>query len=46
MHIREKQQFENYDFYALFISYLLHPIPLNLHKFETDIHVPTEETLT
>ena len=44
MHIREKQQFENYDFYALFMSYLLHLIPLNLNKFEIDI--PTEETLS
>ena len=37
MHIREKQQFENYHFQTFFrLSYLLHPISLNLNKFETD----------
>ena len=42
MHIREKKQFENYHFKTFFrLSYLLHPIPLNLNKFETD--TPTEE---
>ena len=42
MHIREKQQFENYHFQTFFrLSYLLHPISLNLNKFETD--TPTEE---
>ena len=45
MNIREKQQFENYHFQTFFrLSYLLHPISLNLNKFETD--TPTEETLT
>ena len=45
MHIREKKQFENYNLKTFFrLSYLLHPIPLNLNKFETDI--PTEEKLT
>ena len=45
MHIREKQQFENYHFQTFFrLSYLLHPISLNLNKFETD--TPTEEKLT
>ena len=44
MHIREKQQFENYHFQTFFrLSYLLHPISLNLNKFETD--TPTEEKL-
>ena len=37
MQIREKQQFENYHFQTFFRpSYLLHPISLNLNKFETD----------
>ena len=45
MHIREKQQFENYHFQIfLRLSYLLHPISLNLNKFETN--TPTEEKLT
>ena len=45
MHIREKQLFENYHFQTFFrLSYLLHPISLNLNKFETD--TPTEEKLT
>ena len=45
VHIREKQQFENYHFQTFFrLSYLLHPISLNLNKFETD--TPTEEKLT
>ena len=45
MHIREKQQFENYHFQTFFrLSYLLHPMSLNLNKFETD--TPTEEKLT
>ena len=35
--LREKQQFENYHFQTFFrLSYLLHPISLNLNKFETD----------
>ena len=43
--IREKQQFENYHFQTfLRLSNLLHPISLNLNKFETD--TPTEEKLT
>ena len=33
MHIREKQQFENYHFQT-FYYYLLHPISLKLNKFE------------
>ena len=42
MHIREKQQFENYHVQTFFrLSYLLHPISLNLNKFETD--TPTEK---
>ena len=42
MHIREKQQFENYHFQTVFrLSYLLHPISLNLSKFETD--TPTKK---
>ena len=42
VHIRKKQQFENYRFQTfLRLSYLLHPISLNLNKFETD--TPTEE---
>ena len=45
VHIREKQQFENYHFQTFFrLSYLLHPISLNPNKFETD--TPTEEKLT
>ena len=45
MHIREKQQFENYHFIAFFmLFYLKQPISLNLNKFEKN--TPTEETLT
>ena len=45
VHIREKHQFENYYFQTFFrLFYLLHPISLNLNKFETD--TPTEEKLT
>ena len=43
-HIREKQQFENYNFLAFFtLFYLMQPISLNLYKFEKN--TPTEETL-
>ena len=45
VHIREKQQFDNYHFQTFFrLSYLLHPISLNLNKFATDR--PREEMLT
>ena len=36
-HIREKQQFENYNFLAFFtLFYLKQPISLNLSKFENN----------
>ena len=44
VHIREKQQFENYHFQTFLGSYLLHHISLKLNKFETD--TPTEEKRT